>query len=134
MYTGVEQEVLQPRPGPHHPGHRLAGRGQNYDLHLIHHIFYIYYVYQCHFIYACVLITYRLHVLYNIYIHPCIIHIQVRDIASKYQHRCDKTKVLPSSFWNKARADAAASDKARLVLGHCIRVIYETIVVYVCIM
>ena len=44
--------------------------------------------------------------------------MQVRDIASKYQHRCDKTKVLPSSFWNKARADAAASDKARLVVGH----------------
>ena len=38
---------------------------------------------------------------------------EVVNIASKYQSRCDKTKVLPSSFWNKARATAAATDKAR---------------------
>ena len=38
---------------------------------------------------------------------------EVVNIASKYQGRCDKTKVLPSSFWNKARASAAATDKAR---------------------
>jgi len=38
---------------------------------------------------------------------------EVVTIASKYQDRCDRTKVLPSSFWNKARADAAASDKNR---------------------
>lgn len=38
---------------------------------------------------------------------------EVVNIAGKYQARCDKTKVLPSSFWNKARADAAAKDEAR---------------------
>lgn len=38
---------------------------------------------------------------------------EVVNIAGKYQDRCDKTKVLPSSFWNKARADAAAKDQAR---------------------
>lgn len=38
---------------------------------------------------------------------------EVVNIASKYQSRCDKTKVLPSSFWNKARATAAATDQAR---------------------
>jgi UDP-sulfoquinovose synthase len=39
---------------------------------------------------------------------------EVVNIAGKYQSRCDKTKVLPSSFWNKARADAASTDKARV--------------------
>jgi UDP-sulfoquinovose synthase len=38
---------------------------------------------------------------------------EVVNIAGKYQERCDRTKVLPSSFWNKARADAAAKDTAR---------------------
>lgn len=38
---------------------------------------------------------------------------EVVNIAGKYQHRCDKTKVLPSAFWNKARASAAATDAAR---------------------
>jgi UDP-sulfoquinovose synthase len=38
---------------------------------------------------------------------------EVVTIASKYKERCDKTKVLPSSFWNKARAEAALSDTAR---------------------
>jgi UDP-sulfoquinovose synthase len=38
---------------------------------------------------------------------------EVVNIAQKYQDRCDRTKVLPSSFWNKARADAAATDKNR---------------------
>jgi len=38
---------------------------------------------------------------------------EVVDITKKYQSRCDTTKVLPSSFWNKARANAAATDKAR---------------------
>ena len=38
---------------------------------------------------------------------------EVVNIAGKYQGRCDKTKVLPSSFWNKDRAAAAASDKSR---------------------
>jgi len=38
---------------------------------------------------------------------------EVVNIASKYQSRCDKSKVLPSSFWNKARATAASTDKAR---------------------
>eukprot|EP01035_Chromulina_nebulosa_P020527 gene20527-26626_t len=39
---------------------------------------------------------------------------EVVNIAGKYQSRCDKTKVLPSSFWNKARAEAAAQDEARI--------------------
>jgi len=38
---------------------------------------------------------------------------EVVNIAGKYQQRCDRSKVLPNSFWNKARADAAATDKAR---------------------
>jgi UDP-sulfoquinovose synthase len=38
---------------------------------------------------------------------------EVVNIAGKYQDRCDRTKVLPSSFWNKARADAAKTDSAR---------------------
>ena len=39
---------------------------------------------------------------------------EVVDITRKYQGRCDRSKVLPSSFWNKARATAAASDEARI--------------------
>lgn len=39
---------------------------------------------------------------------------EVANVAGKYQHRCDRSKVLPSSFWNKARAQAASSDGARL--------------------
>jgi UDP-sulfoquinovose synthase len=38
---------------------------------------------------------------------------EVNTITTKYSARCDKTKVLPSSFWNKARADAAAVDTNR---------------------
>jgi hypothetical protein len=38
---------------------------------------------------------------------------EVVNISGKYQARCDTTKVLPTAFWNKARADAAALDKAR---------------------
>ena len=38
---------------------------------------------------------------------------EVVNIAGKYQSRCDRTKVLPSAFWNKALADAAAKDDAR---------------------
>lgn len=38
---------------------------------------------------------------------------EVSGIAAKYQDRCDRTKVLPSAFWNKARASAAAADTAR---------------------
>ncbi len=38
---------------------------------------------------------------------------EVLSVTKKYAHRCDKSKVLPSSFWNKARATAAASDDAR---------------------
>jgi len=39
---------------------------------------------------------------------------EVITITGKYQDRCNKQKVLPSSFWNKARADAAAKDEARI--------------------
>eukprot|EP01038_Epipyxis_sp_PR26KG_P007943 gene7943-10778_t len=38
---------------------------------------------------------------------------EVVNIAGKYQNRCDKTKVLPTSFWNKARATAASTDSSR---------------------
>jgi UDP-sulfoquinovose synthase len=38
---------------------------------------------------------------------------EVVNIAGKYRSRCDQTKVLPSSFWNKDRAAAAAKDEAR---------------------
>jgi hypothetical protein len=39
----------------------------------------------------------------------------VVNAAQKYRDRCDKTKVLPSSFWNKALAEAAAKDPTRTV-------------------
>ena len=32
---------------------------------------------------------------------------QVRDIASKYESRCDRSKVISKSYWNKDRAVAA---------------------------
>lgn len=38
---------------------------------------------------------------------------EVVNIAGKYKDRCDPSKVLPNSFWNKARAEAAAADDAR---------------------
>lgn len=38
---------------------------------------------------------------------------EVVKITERYAERCDKTKVLPSSFWNKARADASKTDAAR---------------------
>jgi UDP-sulfoquinovose synthase len=39
---------------------------------------------------------------------------EVVNNAGKYQDRCDRSKVLPSSFWSKARAQAATSDTARV--------------------
>jgi UDP-sulfoquinovose synthase len=39
---------------------------------------------------------------------------EVVNIAGKYQDRCDRSKVLPSSFWSKARAQAATGDTARV--------------------
>lgn len=38
---------------------------------------------------------------------------EVVNIAGKYQARCDRSKVLPNSFWNKAKAQAASHDQAR---------------------
>jgi len=38
---------------------------------------------------------------------------EVVNVAQKYSHRCDKTKVLPSSFWTKKLAEAAAKDPSR---------------------
>ena len=35
---------------------------------------------------------------------------EVVDIAGKYQARCDKSKVMPSSFWNKERAKASMTN------------------------
>ena len=34
---------------------------------------------------------------------------EVRDIATKYADRCDRSKVISKSYWNKARAVAAGS-------------------------
>jgi len=34
---------------------------------------------------------------------------EVTDIVKKYKHRCDPTKILPASFWNKKRAEECAS-------------------------
>jgi nucleoside-diphosphate-sugar epimerase len=35
---------------------------------------------------------------------------EVKSIAEKYKHRCDVQAVVSKSFWNKARANAAASE------------------------
>jgi UDP-sulfoquinovose synthase len=34
---------------------------------------------------------------------------EVKEIAQKYQHRCDRSKVVSKSYWNKARAVAAGA-------------------------
>jgi UDP-sulfoquinovose synthase len=33
---------------------------------------------------------------------------EVTEIVKKYKHRCDPTKILPASFWNKKRAEECA--------------------------
>eukprot|EP00560_Eucampia_antarctica_P005244 CAMPEP_0197832984 /NCGR_PEP_ID=MMETSP1437-20131217/17216_1 /TAXON_ID=49252 ORGANISM="Eucampia antarctica, Strain CCMP1452" /NCGR_SAMPLE_ID=MMETSP1437 /ASSEMBLY_ACC=CAM_ASM_001096 /LENGTH=476 /DNA_ID=CAMNT_0043436695 /DNA_START=57 /DNA_END=1487 /DNA_ORIENTATION=+ len=33
---------------------------------------------------------------------------EVTEIVKKYQHRCDPSKILPASFWNKKRAEECA--------------------------
>lgn len=38
---------------------------------------------------------------------------EVVDITKKYSDRCDRSKVLPSSFWTKKQADNAAADSNR---------------------
>ena len=38
---------------------------------------------------------------------------EVVDITKKYQERCNRDKVLPTSFWNNKRAEAASTDKSR---------------------
>lgn len=38
---------------------------------------------------------------------------EVVDITKKYSDRCDRSKVLPSAFWTKSRATAAAADTSR---------------------
>jgi len=32
---------------------------------------------------------------------------EVQQIANKYEHRCDRTKVVSKSYWNKGTAKAA---------------------------
>jgi UDP-sulfoquinovose synthase len=39
---------------------------------------------------------------------------EIVNIAGKYQDRCDRTKVLPKSYWNRDRASAVGSDTARV--------------------
>lgn len=39
---------------------------------------------------------------------------EVVDIAGKYQNRCDRSKVLPNSYWSRTQAMAATHDTARL--------------------
>ena len=34
---------------------------------------------------------------------------EVTEVVKKYKHRCDPTKILPASFWNKKRAEECAS-------------------------
>jgi len=34
---------------------------------------------------------------------------EVTEIVKKYKHRCDPTKILPATFWNKKRAEECAS-------------------------
>lgn len=34
---------------------------------------------------------------------------EVAEVVKKYKHRCDPTKILPASFWNKKRAEECAS-------------------------
>ena len=34
---------------------------------------------------------------------------EVTEIVKKYKHRCNPTKILPASFWNKKRAEECAS-------------------------
>lgn len=34
---------------------------------------------------------------------------EVTEIVKKYKHRCDPTKILPASFWNKKRAEECAT-------------------------
>jgi UDP-sulfoquinovose synthase len=34
---------------------------------------------------------------------------EVTEVGNKYKHRCDPTKILPASFWNKKRAEECAS-------------------------
>eukprot|EP00804_Cyclotella_cryptica_P029802 CCRYP_019330-RC/>CCRYP_019330-RC protein AED:0.28 eAED:0.28 QI:0/-1/0/1/-1/1/1/0/375 len=34
---------------------------------------------------------------------------EVTEVVQKYKHRCDPTKILPASFWNKKRAEECAS-------------------------
>ena len=34
---------------------------------------------------------------------------EVQDIVKKYQSRCNPTKILPASFWNKKRAEECAT-------------------------
>ena len=36
---------------------------------------------------------------------------EVKEIAQKYQHRCDRSKVISKSYWNKDRAVAANAGK-----------------------
>jgi len=34
---------------------------------------------------------------------------EVTEIVKEYKHRCNPTKILPASFWNKKRAEECAS-------------------------
>jgi len=42
---------------------------------------------------------------------------EVQQIASKYVDRCDRSKVISKSYWNKARAAAAEGDEASKVVA-----------------
>ena len=40
---------------------------------------------------------------------------EVTEVVKKFQHRCDPTKILPASFWNKKRAEECASLESQKV-------------------
>lgn len=42
---------------------------------------------------------------------------EVKDIANKFADRCDRSKVISKSYWNKKRADAADDAAAPQVGG-----------------
>jgi UDP-sulfoquinovose synthase len=48
---------------------------------------------------------------------------EVTEVVNKYKHRCDPTKILPASFWNKKRAEECATlDPSSVKIGSGVKV------------